>query len=726
MSVDRPTFSELWFRVASIRARLRTVVQVSRQDFRGDLWYVIQDDTSNQYYRLSRPAYEFMARLDGERTVSDVWMSCCDEQGDEVVTQPEVIQLLGNLYSANLLQADIPADAVGLFARYQSRKRRELTGMLANALFMQIPLVDPNVFLNKTLWLFGRLFTWYGAIGWLAAVLAGLYVAIGRVSELWDTSSAVLDPANLPILYLSFVAIKVIHELGHAVACKKFGVDEGKGGEVHAMGIMLMITMPVPYVDASSAWALRNKWHRIVVGAAGMIVELVVASACAIAWSRTAPGTAIHAITYNAMFIASVSTLLFNGNPLLRYDAYYMLSDFLEIPNLSTAGRDLVFHLIRKYVWGLSNEKSPVTSGTERAWLIVFFIASTLFRMSVAFGLFWVLANRWFAVGMLLAFSFVATYTVQPLFELARYLSSSGEIATVRLRATLTSVIALVALCGAPLAIVTPEYTRLEGIAEPRDITEIHAKTSEFLTAHLESGEPAVPGGAPLVQGTNEALDADLERFEWALDALVARKRAAQEESDNALVQVIEEKTSAMNEKSAELKRTMGDLTMHAPFRGSWVAPQIELSPGAYVSRGQQLGVVAGLDAIVIRAPADQQSAARILDQAQKRVEIRVRRRPDQFFTGTIEKIHPAGDKKLPSQALGYAAGGATETDASARDGETSKERTFQVIVRPDPGSNVKLLSGQRVVIRFELARTSLARQWWEALRRLVQRRLHT
>lgn len=726
MSVERPTFSELWFRVAGIHARLRTVVQIGRQDFRGQLWYVVQDDTSNQYYRLSRPAYEFVARLDGTRTVADVWMACCTELGDEAITQPEVIQLLGNLYSANLLQADIPPDAAGLFKRYESRKRRELESRIANFLYLQVPLVDPNVFLERTVWLFGQLFTWWGGVLWALWLALGGYFAIGRAGELWQASGSVLDPNNLPLLYVTFTTVKILHELGHAMACKKFGQDEGKGGEVHAMGIMLMISVPYPYVDASSAWALRNKWHRIVVGAAGMIVELAIASLAAILWAKTAAGTTVHAIAYNVMWVSGVSTLLFNGNPLLRYDAYYMLSDFLEIPNLAMSGREYVVYLVHRWIWGVRTASTPVRSGLERFWLFVYFVASTGFRVVVAFGLFWVLANRWFVVGALLAASFVFAWTVKPLIALGRYLTSSPQLNHVRTRAALTSGIALALFVGAPLAIVTPEYTRLEGIAEPREIAVVHAHGGELVTARLETGTLATPDGAPLVEGVNEGLTADLERFRAALEALVARKRAAQEQRDTAVEQAIDEKIAAMHSKVAELERMISELVVRATFEGTWIAPQPELAPGAWVNRGQQLGVLARLDRIIVRAPADQQSAARILAHAKPRVEIRVRRRPDLFFTGTIEKIHPAGDKKLPSMALGYAVGGSTETEQGDRTGVMSKERTFQVVIKPDEGANLGLLSGQRVVVRFELARAPLARQWWDALMRMAQRRFNT
>ena len=142
----------------------------------------------------------------------------------------------------------------------------------------------------------------------------------GREAALWDQARGVLSHDNLLWLYVSFVVVKVIHEFAHGFACKTFGQRNGTGGAVHQMGIMFLVLAPVPFVDASSSWAFRNKWERLIVAAAGIIAETVIASVAACVWASTSAGTLAHAIAYNLIFVAGVSTVLFNGNPLLRYD----------------------------------------------------------------------------------------------------------------------------------------------------------------------------------------------------------------------------------------------------------------------------------------------------------------------------------------------------------------------------------------------------------------------
>ena len=223
MPIDRPTFSESWYRVAGLRPRLRSTVQVTRQHFRGQTWHVVQDPTSNQFFRLNEPGYRFVALLDGRKDVGEVWRICNEQLGDSAPTQGEAIQLLGQLYTSNLLQAELPPDAEGLFTRYHKRRVREVQGYLMNLLFIRIPLIDPDRFLERWAGVFGRLFTGYGLALWTVIVGVGVYFAVSNWGGLVNQADTVFSRQkmanNLPLLYFSFVLIKVFHEFGHAFAC---------------------------------------------------------------------------------------------------------------------------------------------------------------------------------------------------------------------------------------------------------------------------------------------------------------------------------------------------------------------------------------------------------------------------------------------------------------------------------------------------------------------------
>ncbi len=218
---------------------------------------------------------------------------------------------------------------------------------------MRFPLFDPDRFLQRTLPWVQPLFGWFGILLWLAVVGTGAVLAASHWTDLTeDIADRVLDPQNLVLLWFVYPVVKALHELGHAYATRKWG------GEVHEIGIMLLVLSPVPYVDASAAWGFRDKRKRMVVGAVGIAVELFLGALALFVWLAVEPG-AVRAIAYNVMLISGVSTLLFNGNPLLRFDGYYVLSDAIEIPNLGARANQYLGYLFQRYVFGVADAEDP-------------------------------------------------------------------------------------------------------------------------------------------------------------------------------------------------------------------------------------------------------------------------------------------------------------------------------------------------------------------------------
>src|SRR5437588_2776382 len=239
----RPTFSESWYRVANLKAKLRPSAQISRQFYRGERWYVVRDPAGNQYHRLSDPAYRFVALLDGTRTVEEAWDLAGGTLEDDAPTQPEVIQIMSHLYSANLIDADVTPDATVLLRRHKQQSKRKIQGRLMNVLFPRIPLWDPDQFLKRWMPLARLLLSKFGAFVWLAVVGAVIVMLV----PYWDKAGHSLKHAaahaidlrsntiNILLMYCMFVFVKVIHELGHAFACRRFG------GECHELGIMFLV-----------------------------------------------------------------------------------------------------------------------------------------------------------------------------------------------------------------------------------------------------------------------------------------------------------------------------------------------------------------------------------------------------------------------------------------------------------------------------------------------------
>jgi len=727
MAVERPTFHEAWYRVADLHPRLSSGVRVYRQHFRGQMWYVLENPSNNQFSRISDEAYRFIGMLDGRRTVSEVWRICNEQLADSAPTQGEVIQLLGQLHGVNLLYADLPPDSESLFNRYRKRVGREVRGQLMNLLFIRIPLIDPDHFLERWVSIFGRLFSWFGLILWLALMATGLYFVVGNIRELFNQSSDVLAPDNLILLYLSFVLIKIFHEFSHGFACKKFGRLNQSGGQVHTMGVMFLVFFPLPYVDASSAWAFRNRWNRAIVGMSGVMAELSAAAIAAIIWSSTSTGT-LHIIAYNVIFVASVSTLLFNGNPLLRFDAYYVLSDLLEIPNLGQRSRNYLYYLVKRYCWGLKRAHNPAYTYGERVWFVFYGIASVSFRIFICIRILLFLNDRLpeelFILVPLFAFSAIVAWVFVPVGKFLQFLATGAELTRQRTRAVgLTlGTFCVIAVCIGLIRV--PDYWRVEGVVEPVSLAIVHAKSDGFVVDFLPSESKVSSGGPPLIKAVNPELEAERKISVAERRSLEVQRRIA-EMQEIAAAQILDEQIEALNEKISRLEYELASLNREPPLSGTWVAPGIEYSRGIYLKRGQSIGFVANLDDVMIRATAGQRVAAMLVEQALKQVEIRVKGQPKLLLTGEIEQIFPAGHELLPSEALGYAVGGSVPTVSQDAQGTKAAEMFFEIRIKPSADSSIRLLTGQRVVARIQMNSKPLAVQWWLSVRQLFQRRFH-
>ncbi|MFT3788955.1 MAG: hypothetical protein QM770_22750 [Tepidisphaeraceae bacterium] len=181
----RPTFSESWYRVQNLKPKLRVGAQISRQYYRGERWYVVRDPAGNQYHRLSDAAYAFVGLLDGTRSVGDAWELVGGQLADDAPTQPEVIQILSQLYSANLIETNISPDATVLLRRHKRQVSQKTKGRLMNILFPRIPLWDPDWFLKMWMPVMKHLISPVGGIVWLVAIIWAIVALVPHWDELW-------------------------------------------------------------------------------------------------------------------------------------------------------------------------------------------------------------------------------------------------------------------------------------------------------------------------------------------------------------------------------------------------------------------------------------------------------------------------------------------------------------------------------------------------------------
>ncbi len=708
-------FSPSWYRVASLKPRLRVHAQLHRHEYRERVWYILQDHAGGRSHRFSPQAYRFIGLMDGRRTVDEIWHTLNEQAGDEAPTQDEVIRLLGQIHAADSLICDVPPDTQELFRRYQRHERMKWKQRIWSPLAVRFPLLDPEKFLDRTLPYVSWIFTWYGGLLWLAVVGTGVVLAGVHWSALTENIiDRALTPANLLLLWVVYPVVKALHELGHGYAIKKHG------GEVHEIGIMLLVLVPVPYVDASAASGFTDKKHRMLVGGAGILTELFLGALALFIWLNVQPGP-VHAVAYNVMLITGVSTLLFNGNPLLRFDGYYVLADFLEIPNLGTRSNKYLGYLIQKYLFGIRDAESPADTTGERFWFVVYGIAAFIYRIFIMFAIILYIGGKFFAIGVLLAIWSITTMVVVPVVKHGSFLFTSPKLRRKRARSigATAGVLALIALLIFALPI--PLWTRAEGVTWPSERSQVRTGSEGFIEEVLVPPGASVKEGQAVIQARDPFLDARVDLLEANKKELESQLMAARA-LDRVQTEVIREALAAA-EASLELaKEKSRELTIRSPRDGVFVIPQVEDLPGRFVRKGQLLGyVVRPDDPVTLRVVVSQDEVGLVREDV-RRVDVLPAAWDAKSVEASVLRAVPGGTTRLPTAALGLAGGGRFAVDPRDQEGRATMERVFELeVALPDQVESDYL--GRRMFVRFDHGYEPAGIQAYRALRQLFLRR---
>lgn len=705
-----PALSNWWYRVAERRPRLRSHAILHRHRYRGEVWYLLQDSASPRVHRFSPAARLIIALMDGKRSVSELWDHANKHLGENAPTQDEMIQLLGQLHAADLLESDVTPDVAELFARGEREEKARSRRSFANPMAIRFSLWDPDALLNRFKPLFRVIWGGWGALVWCVVVLPALLLVSPHWPELSNNfSDRVLAVHNLFALYLVFPVIKALHELGHATATK------AGGGEVHDLGLILMVLLPVPYVEASAATVFKSKYKRAVVGAAGMAVELFIAALAFYAWLLVEPGM-VHAILFNVMLIASVSTLLFNGNPLLRYDAYYILADLIEIPNLAAQSTRYWGYLVERYILGARDAEPPDVSRKEKAWLLIYGFASTLYRIFVTIAIALFIAGRFFVIGVLLAIWAVCAMSVFPIGKAIQHLMKSPRLRKHRGRTMAVASAIAVCLVSFLLIVPMPYHSHAQGVLWLPEEAMVRAGANGFLTEFLVQPGTRVAQGDALIQCHDPTLNAQVAQSEGKVAELQA-EYSAEFVSDRGEAQIARDKLQSEQASLALLHERAAELVVRAKTDGVFVAPQMFDMPGRYYRKGDLLGYVVGKITPIARVVVPQEAVDRVR-LATNRVRVRLVDRPQLVLQGKVLREVPAGDEYLPSPALAIAGGGAIATDPRDAKGAKALQRMFQFDVALSGLNHVDHL-GQRVHVRFEFKMEPLLVQWYRSIRLL-------
>lgn len=698
--------SELWFRVARLTPRLRAQVRLHRTIYRGQVWHVMQDRGSGRFHRFSPEAQVVISLLDGHRDMDTVWRIAQKELPEGALSQDDILRLLAQLHGADVLLGDVPPDLDEMLDRGRKTRRKKVLQSVMNPLALRIPMLDPDGFLTATAPLVRWIFSPVGLLLYLALLAWGLSRAVVEWEALTTNSlDRLLTAESLVLLLIAYPIVKLIHELGHAYAIKRWG------GEVHEVGLMFLVFLPLPYVDASDSLAFSSKWRRATVAGAGILVELGLAAIAMIVWSE-AEGGLTRAFAFNVMLIGGVSTLLFNGNPLLRFDGYFVLSDLLEIPNLAQRANKYLGYLIKRYLLGLDRAQNPATAPGEPFWFVTYALAAFAYRIFITIAILLLVSSRFFAFGIVLAiWAVILTFGV-PLAKHLHFLFTAPALRRKRGRAIGVAALSVAALAALLFAVRLPQATVAQGIVTVDGDRALHAAVAGSVI------DLAVPQGAEVATGdvllhmADPLLDARVALLEATARERRLRLAAAATASAAAAATAREALTHAEADLAlARERRDALTLRATAPGRVVWTDPR-DL-PGRFLQQGDLVGYVTTFRDPVIRAVVPEADAD-LVRSATRSVDLRFASRPETIHPVASLREVPELGAALPSLALAGPGGGPFVLDPASREGDAPRAigNLLQMELTLAAATSHDTI-GERVYVRFRHPPSPLAARLW-------------
>ncbi len=710
-------FSDSWFRVSNLRVALLPSVEIGMQQFRGRTWYVLQDPYTQRYFRASVQACRFIQSLQSDKTVEEVWEEYVNNQPHDAPSREEVIQLLSQLHMSNLLYSVQQSDNEAIVTRYKAQKNKELMGKLASFLFIRIPLFNPEPLLNRIRPVYMAFTGWAALVIWSLTLLFGGFAVFENWGALLDQTQGVLSVSNMPWLLVCLTTLKLFHETGHAFVCKRFG------GEVRTVGVMFLLFTPLPYVDASSSSGFANRWHRVYVSFAGMGVEFFFAAAGALVWANTGPGLT-HSLAFNVMLIGSVSSLLFNGNPLLRFDAYYMLSDYAEIPNLYQKGQEQWKYFGDRYLLGTVEARSKATDDKEWLWLTTYGLLSFLYMLLITFGITLFLMDMWLPLGLLVLTMTIYSKLIAPSYQLIKHLRGS---ATQGNRQRAVAVVSGLGLAMFLLLAVVPfpDASRAQGIVKANSATNVYSQTAGQLDQLLVQHGERAKIGQVLAHFSNPDLETEIRLTESAQIEVQAQLRQAMHHVGQDL-SALQRKADVLDLRRTSLLDQKKQLQVRATQNGEWVAPNLHEQLGTWMQAGQALGEVVDTKGFRFVAVMRQEQADIIFKNNFRQAELRLTGQSGIKIDLPQVSIIPFQSDKLPSNALGWLGGGEIAVNTQESSGTKAIE-SFYILQGEIPAVQTNIEStiyhGLSGTVRLIVPSRPLISQAYRALDQLVQKR---
>lgn len=725
----------------AIALRIRGDLIISESNYQGETSWIVKDPVALKYFQLREPEYVASQMLDGRTSAVEICETLESRFPELNITTQTVHHLVNSLHKNGLLISDLPGQAEPLQKRRNKELKQKAVQLLMSVMSIRFPGVDPEGFLN---WLYPKvrfLFSGVALFAYAAVILSAAVLVLGNLDEFYAKLPEFGQFFNLRnILFMGAIMIvtKSIHELGHGLMCKHYG------GECHEIGFMLLVLTPAMYCNTSDSWILPNKWHRIAIGAAGMWVEIILAAVATFIWWYTQPGW-LHYLALNTVFLCSVSTILFNANPLLRYDGYYMLSDYLEIPNLAQKSKTSMINALRVWCVGMKPVQHRNLPKRKKWAFAAYSVASFFYRWFVMLMIFWFLTKVFEPYGLsvighgLIAMSLIGMLGI-PLFKVTKFFLYPGRMREVKKFRFAISVAIVAAILWATFAIPVSRHVSASFVVQPLDAEQVYVVQPGRIRTLLKQPGDTVVVGDTIAVLENDELDIESERLAGELareTARLASLKVAQRSLPDASRQ-IGETQARINDLSRRIevqKRKLQRLTLVAHRDGTilpprniphrpagdtlpnWSGSPLDIENRFAWFETQTLFCVVGDPKKMKATLIVDQSDVKLLDQGQS-VELMFDEVPGKRFEGTVAYVSRDAISVLPRE-LSTTNGG--QVGAAPRpDGREAPLLTSYEVSVPLDNVDRELLSGFRGVAKITVRELPLGQQFVRYLRTVI------
>ncbi len=635
--------SELISRLGPAHVGLRPDLEIGRHVFQGIPSYIIRDPLTLQCHRVSLDEYEILIHLSSQRSLAETFDSLVSMEKLKPDDQDSFYNFVLMLHRLAFLKLPISDDKL-LYRRFQAKQQARRNEKWLSLLFLRVPLLNPDAFLSKTVKWAKPLFSRWFFIVWLVSVLLCGILVIARRDELFAPLTQIFNTPNMVCMWVILIFLKVFHEFGHAYACKV------RGGYVPEMGLYFIAFTPCAYVDVTSSWSFSRKQDRLIVGLAGVYAESILAVVGLLVWV-VAEHSMMGAIAYKVFFLASIVTVFMNINPLMRFDGYYVLSDWLEIPNLRSKSRQFVIQWLKRIFLGIKTPAQTLTVSMKMI-LFIFGIAGSLYKTIVILSISALIATKIYLAGIVMAVFYIAITLFGLVRKMLLYLWKSPECRTARVRAIATTLVLLIGIPVILLYVPIPSYIHASGEIVKEKESIVRSSVDGFIReVSVDSGQTVHPETLlvklenPQIQEEYLETQARLKSAQIELDAY--RRNNMQPEA--AMEQ--EKLATALMAQVKHCQEKASQLDVHAETEGIFMGRPLQKETGRFVCTGDVLGTILSGD-WAVKILLDEQDMAEAQPRIGQPVDFRLASQPDSVLRGVVSQISPMGSHEVNMPVL--------------------------------------------------------------------------